>query len=47
MNAALVSTIGELRKLSPEQLVTRITEGFLIVYQHLFHLFHLIVTIYQ
>jgi len=32
MNAALVSTIGELRKLSPEQLVTRITEGFLIVY---------------
>jgi len=34
MNAALVSTIGELRKINPEELVNRISEGFKSVYLH-------------
>ena len=32
MNAALVSTIGELRKINPEELVNRISEGFKSVF---------------
>jgi len=34
MNAALVSTIGELRKINPVELVNRISEGFKSVYLH-------------